>query len=144
MWVSVHDGTSQSINVYNNNLVMAAGGGSNGYNKVNFPGFVQNTSATNPNWSVDNNYYVVEGEIYMAINSSGNQGAAARIEIGDASTYAACSRTAHCTVESPGWWTSTSVQFRQRDGVFSASGLSGLYLYYSDYTNATTLLGRFT
>jgi hypothetical protein len=143
LWASVNDGTAQTVNVHHDNAILVSTGDTVGYTRINTPGFVQFTTATNPNWSYDNTAYIAAGEQYVAIGSSGNQGACARIEIGDAPTYAACTQKAKCTVESPSWWTGTSIQFRQRNGVFYNTGLSGKYLYVTTAGNVTALAGQF-
>jgi hypothetical protein len=140
-----YDGTAQTINSSLSNPVLVAGGQTVGYDHLNFPGFVQYTTGTNPNWNFQNNAYIVESEIYAAIGSSGNQGAAARVELGDAATYTACTRLAKLTIESPSWWTNsagtTSVQARVHGGVFYQS-LLHTYVYVTNSSNATYLAGQ--
>ncbi len=146
LWVGCWDGTSQSINVYHNGLVMAASGSANnGYNTINVPGFVQYTTATSPNWSYDNNAYIIQGDISIKTSSSGNAGAIARLELGDAPTYAGCTKTAEFAIESPSWWSASSgqtqVQARIRSGVFY-QGMVGAYVYATDSNNNTSFVGR--
>jgi hypothetical protein len=144
LWTGVWDGTAQTIGAYSNNVILVTSSSAyNGYQICTLPGFVQYTSGTDPNWSVDNNCYVVQSEYYLAGPSSGNVGAAARIEILDSATYAGSTRKAMCTIESPSWWTNGSVQFRLHGGVFYQS-LAGKYLYATNSSNVTTLLGQFT
>lgn len=143
LWLGVWDGSTNSIYAYNNNLVLVAGTSSfNGYGIMSAPGFVQN-GGTNPQWSVSGNAYAAQGEIYVAGPSTATQGAAARIEIGDSANYNTCSRLSTCTVESPSWWSGTSVQFRLRLGTFYQS-ISGCHLFITDFNNTTTHAGVFS
>jgi hypothetical protein len=145
LWTGVWDGSSNTINTYNNGIVLVSSSSSyNGYQICTLPGFVQYTTGTNPNWSVDNNYYVVQSEYYLAGPSSGVTGAAARIEIGDASTYAACTRLSIFTIESPSWWapSTTGIQARVRGGTFYQS-LAGKYVYVTSASNVTTQIGQY-
>jgi hypothetical protein len=142
LWTGVWDGSAQTISAYNNGLVLvAANSAYNGYGIMTAPGFIQYGTGTDPNWSVDNNYYAVQGEIYIAGPSSGNTGAAARVELGDAATYASCSRLSLCLVTSPSHWTASSIQFQLRAGVFYQS-LVGLYVYVTTAANGTTMVGQ--
>lgn len=145
MWACVFDGTQQSVNAYDNNQIMAASGATyNGYQLVTEPGFVQYTGATNPNWSKDNNAYILENEMIVATSSSGSSGAAARVDIGDGGTYSTCAHTAYCPVEDPTLWTATNVTARMRYGPFygGINNLVGKTLYLTDANNNTEPVGQ--
>jgi hypothetical protein len=141
LWIGVWDGSSNSINTNNNGQIMVASGSAyNGYQIMTSPGFVQ-FGGSNPQFSVSNNCYAAEGEIYVAGPSSGNTGAAARIEIGDSSSYTSCTQLATCTVESPTWWSSGQIQFRVRKGVFYGSTV-GKHLFVTNSSNVTSYAGQ--
>jgi hypothetical protein len=129
----------------NNNIALVPSGASpNGFVQINHPGYVQNSSGTAAEAAQEFNFdtpsYFILGEIYMATGP----GACARVEIGNASTYAACTQLALCTVESPSWWSSSQIQLRLRSGIFYATGISGNFLYVTNSNNVTTQVGRFS
>lgn len=141
LWIGVWDGTTNTINTNNNGQIMVASGSIyNGYQLMNVPGFVQ-FGGVNPQWSVSNNAYFAESEIIIAGPSSGNSGSAARVEIGDASTYATCSRLSYCPVTSPSNWGSGSITFNLQAGTFYQS-LVNAYVYVTTAANVTTQVGQ--
>jgi hypothetical protein len=97
--------------------------------QINFAGYVRSTASyTGPG---SHNY--VLGNIYVATGAN----ACARVEIGDSSTYTSCTKLQLCTVSS---WSSTTITAVIRPGMVGS--VNHNYLYYTDATNATTLVGQ--
>lgn len=80
---------------------------------ITFPGYSRG----------ETNTYIHHDDIYVATGS----GALARVEIGNASTYATCTNLAVCTVTS---WSASSIAFTVRSGSFSPT--ASVYLYVVD------------
>jgi hypothetical protein len=64
----------------------------------------------------------------------------ARLEIGNASSWAACTKT---DMQVPVTWATTGIDFANNWGEFSAS-LAGKYLYFIDESDVATRCGQFT
>lgn len=145
LWAGVHDGTAQTVDVHHDNAILVNAGQTVGYTRINTPGFLQFSTPTNPNWTKDTNAYILAGEPYLAIASSGGRGAASRIVIGDGSTYATCTGTAKCLVKQPTDWApgTTGITFTMQLGIFYGRSITGLSLFVINSNNVPSKVWTF-
>ena len=92
----------------------------NVWDRMTFIGYIRSWASF-----ADGHNFVMD-DIYLATGDN----AQARVEIGDASTYTACTRLALATTGSPGdSWASSSITATVREGTFTPPGLANGYLY---------------
>lgn len=99
-----------------------------GWDRRKIPGFVRG-------FQLGLGAQIYYGEIYRAVGPA----ACARVEIGDAATYAACKKIAICTVDT---WADTQAVATVRKGVFHGESLVGKYVYITNSSNETVLAGQ--
>lgn len=103
------------------------------WDRVNFVGYVRNGPGKDPTAqpasAFEQGHNFVMDDIYVATGPN----ACARVEIGNASTYAACTRLTLVTTGSTGdRWTPTSITATIREGVLTEPQLRSGYLYVTD------------
>ncbi len=103
------------------------------WDRINFVGYLRSGPGRNseeqPASSFNEGHNFVMDDIYVAIGPN----ACARVEIGNAPTYAACTRLTLATTGAPGnEWSDTSIRATIRQGVFTEEQLRGGYLYITD------------
>ena len=114
MWQQEINGASQSTEIRYNKITAHT---DDPWNVLTLPGFGRQ----------DNNAVAYFDDVYVATGA----GARARVEIGNASTYTACTNLAIIT---PTLWSDTSITATVRSGSFS-SGTA--YLYVTDLSGVT-------
>lgn len=103
------------------------------WDRLNFVGYVRSgpgkDPVAQPASSFEQGHNFVMDDIYVATGPN----ACARVEIGNASTYAACTRLTLVTTGSTGdRWTPTSITATIREGVLTEPELRSGYLYVTD------------